>query len=89
MEELLKQLEMEVPAEGREKLRTRITNKQIEKVLKHSKNSSAAGLDGIPYEFWKRLQRRYNEKIKMNQEGYDIIRLLTKVYNHIEENSVT
>ncbi len=51
--ELLEKLETEVPAKGRKKLRTRITIKQIEKALKHLKNNSAAGLDGIPYEFWK------------------------------------
>lgn len=36
-----------------------------------------------------RLQRRYNEKIKINQGSFNIIRLLTKVYNHIEENGLT
>ena len=64
------------------------TQTQTVKALRLSKNGSATGLDGCPYELWKTLHQHYNTALQMNKNGFNIAKTLTKVFNDIQEHSV-
>ena len=55
-----------------------------ERALHHTKNGSATGMDGCPYELWKALQRRHNEASKSNKPSFNIIKTLTEVFRDIQ-----
>lgn len=72
-------------------LENKLTDANIEEVLKLLPNGKALGTDGIPYEFWKWI----NEKSKSTPEDTDgnksqftFIKCLTTVYNDIETYGV-
>jgi hypothetical protein len=69
-------------------LNTLITENSIEKALKKAKNKSATGMDGCPYELWKKLKQRYDDNKKNQKEGFNIIKVLTKVFNDIQIHGV-
>lgn len=57
--------------------------------LKESANGTAAGVNGLPYEYWKLLQKTKSEDKKSKKyEDLNIIKSLTAVYADIEENGV-
>ncbi|KIK40284.1 hypothetical protein CY34DRAFT_38791, partial [Suillus luteus UH-Slu-Lm8-n1] len=69
-----------------------LSKENIEEVLKLLLNGKAAGIDGLPYEFWKWL----NEASKSSHEGegnedepFDLIQCITDTYNNIETFGVT
>ena len=64
------------------------THAQVEEALKLSKNGSATGMDGCPYELWKALHSRYTAARQMNQDGFDVIKALTDVFNDIQTHGV-
>jgi hypothetical protein len=61
-----------------------ITEAQVEKALYKSKNKSATGMDGCPYELWKALQTHNEETAKRNEEGFDIVKALTALMIDIQ-----
>ena len=65
-----------------------ITYPQVWKVLRLSKNGTATGLDGCPYELWEELDNRYKEAKHQGRPGFDIVGTLTKVYVNIQTNGI-
>ena len=65
-------------------LHTLITEDQIIQALHTSKNSTATGLDGIPYELWKTLNTRHVTDTKQQKPTFDVIKCLRVVYNEIQ-----
>lgn len=63
----------------------RINRTEVEMALQKSANGKAAGMDGIPYEIWKRIQKSHDEHAKGGRTFPDIIEILTKIYNDVEE----
>ena len=68
-----------------------ITEDQTKTALLASKNGTATGLDGIPYELWKTIHERH-KKIQKQEENknhktppFDVIKFLTIVYNNIQK----
>ena len=61
-----------------------IMQDQISMALHSSKNGTAMGLDGLPYELWKLLCNQHNQCSKQNKPSFDLIRCLTLVYNNIQ-----
>ena len=61
-----------------------ITYPQIWIALRLSKNGTATGLDGCPYELWKELETRYEEAKLQKTAGFDIVGALTKVFVSIQ-----
>ncbi len=57
----LQALEMSVSNEQRDSLGASITYDECESALRFSKNGTAPGRDGIPYELWKTLHARIVE----------------------------
>ena len=61
---------------------------QITLALKLSKNRTATGLDGCPYELWKELNARYDIMEKEGKAGFDIIGILTEVFEDIRNHGI-
>jgi len=65
-----------------------ITQDQVLRALKLTKNNTATGLDGCPYELWKTLNDIHNATTKNNRSGFDITKVLTHVLNDIRLHGV-
>lgn len=67
-----------------------ITTEQTLAALYTCKNGTAAGMDGIPYEVWNHLHKRFKMSLKKkgNPPCFDIIMCLTKVFNDIQLHGV-
>ena len=61
-----------------------ITSNQVVNALLSSKNGTATGLDGIPYELWKLLHDRHTQLSKQNKPSFDVAECLTTLYNNIQ-----
>jgi hypothetical protein len=64
------------------------TSEQVEKALKLAKNGTATGMDGCPYELWKKLDERYNRQHNENKPRFDITETLAKIFRDIQEHGV-
>ena len=64
------------------------TEAQTLKALKFAKKNTATGMDGCPYELWKALNQRHEEKTKLNKPSFDIVKTLTKVFQDIQTYGV-
>jgi len=68
-----------------------LKEKDIEKIIKCLPNGKATGTDGIPYEFWKKLNKEYHIDASKEQppsETYNIAKTLTTVFNDIEKHGI-
>ena len=65
-----------------------LTEGQTEKALHLSKNGSATGLDSCPYELWKALKKQFDLATQTDKPGFNIIHILTRVYQSIQANGV-
>ncbi|EPS93200.1 hypothetical protein FOMPIDRAFT_1136658, partial [Fomitopsis schrenkii] len=74
--------------EHRAQLEEKVTNTEVKEALKRSENGKAAGLDGIPYEFWKTLQRKYDQCKEQPNPFLDCAELLRLAYNDLEDHGV-
>ena len=60
----------------------------VERALALARNGTATGMDGCPYELWKALKKRHDDDVKNGKQGFDIIRMLTIVYQDIQINGL-
>ena len=65
-----------------------LTEAQTRKALHLSKNGSATGMDGCPYEFWKALNGLHERSSKANKPSFDIIKTMTRVLVDIQTHGV-
>ena len=61
---------------------------QIKLALILSKNGTATGLDGCPYEMWKEMDELHVEAVENRKEGFDILKTLTIVFADIKHYGV-
>ena len=61
-----------------------ITYPQVQVALKLAKNGTATGLDGCPYELWKKLNKTYMETIALGGTGFDIVAALHALFLDIQ-----
>ncbi|KAJ7734173.1 hypothetical protein DFH07DRAFT_685306, partial [Mycena maculata] len=72
-------------------LSEKLTEEDVLEALKAAPPRKAAGMNGIPTEFWRRLEainresKRDEENSTPEKKMCDIIKVLTWVYNDIEE----
>ena len=64
------------------------TKAQVEEALRLSRNGTAMGMDGYPYELWKTLHQQYTADCQANKNGFDIAQVLTDVFNDIQTHGV-
>jgi hypothetical protein len=70
------------------KLAKKLTREEVLCALKASNNGKATRINGIPYELWKTLDKRYNNLSQAKKPAFDVVKALTRVYNDIEMNGV-
>ena len=61
-----------------------ITYPQVWRSLRLSKNGTATGLDGCPYELWKELDKKFDEATAQGRKGFDIVAILTLLFVEIQ-----
>jgi len=66
----------------------RLSEQEVLEALKLSKNGTSTGVNGLPYELWKVLNDKYVIEAKAEKPTFNIIKVLTKVFNDIEEHGV-
>ena len=66
----------------------KVTEEQVSKALHRTKDGTAIGLDGCPYELWKALEKRHNNLQHRSMPSFDIIKALTHLFQDIQEHGV-
>ena len=46
-------------------------------------------MDGCPYELWKALKTKYDERPQRNNEGFNIVKTLAIIFNDIQAHRLT
>ena len=93
-EEQINLILSEIPDEQRLKdidatyIERQLSEAQTSKALQLSKNGSATGIDGCPYELWKVLRSKHEHTSETGQPSFDIIKTLTLVFRDIQTNGV-
>ena len=66
----------------------KVTEGQVSEVLHWTKDGTATGLDGCPYELWKALEKCHNKLRHKDGPSFDVIKALTYLFQDIQEHSV-
>jgi hypothetical protein len=61
---------------------------QIRQAIFMSKNGSAAGVDGCPYELWKKLISEHENRTKKDSPSFNITQTLTEILQDVQTNGV-
>ncbi|KAJ7072446.1 hypothetical protein C8F01DRAFT_922230, partial [Mycena amicta] len=90
---VLRTLDNETEPPNMTELETNLGEADVHKALNEAARGKASGMDGIPTEFWLRMRNIYRETQKGDdgpeeQETCDIVKILTHVYNDIEEHGM-
>ncbi|KAH9941470.1 Endonuclease/exonuclease/phosphatase, partial [Amylocystis lapponica] len=81
----LDRIETKPSDEQQANLHAKLVDDNVLDALKLSKNGSAAGIDGATYELWKALHERFKaDDAKEDKKAFDVVGLLTMVFNDIE-----
>ena len=87
--ELLEIPRSQIPSNGvMERTDWSTSHAQVKVALKLSKNGTATGLDGCPYELWKELDDLHTEAVENRKEGFDILKTLTTIFADIKHHGV-
>lgn len=84
--EVLEAVETELDEDEHRNMERPMTIPELEEALRLSKNGSAPGIDGIPYELWKRLHEIHEMNKKKNNTSFDTLQFLNNAYLDIERN---
>ncbi|KAH6911653.1 hypothetical protein BKA70DRAFT_1041419, partial [Coprinopsis sp. MPI-PUGE-AT-0042] len=87
--EILSALPSKVGEDSRDKLGVPLSEAEIKKALLLVPNEKAPGLDGLPVELWKLFEKRHSESKETNQPTFNVVRVMKKVFNDIEDFGVT
>ncbi len=89
IEEALDSLDARVTDDQATNLGRTLTYEECVLSLRLSKNGSAPGLDGIPFELWKALHARHTEDSRFPaRTKFDIVRLLTAAFQDVQTHGV-
>jgi ribonuclease HI/exonuclease III len=69
--------------EGQARLSSPPTEKEIKEALKSTDSETAAGINGIPIEFWKALRDKHVVEEKAGRASFDVIAPLTRVFEDV------
>jgi hypothetical protein len=56
--------------------------------VKNLPNGKSPGINGIPHELWKKMATCYENDKKAGNTSFNVVKVLTKVYNDIELHGV-
>lgn len=80
--------ESTLPNRQKATMSEKLTEQDVRTALKFTKNGTATGINGLPYELWKTLDDKDQNNTKANRPAFNIIKVLTRVYNDIERYGV-
>ena len=66
----------------------KVTEDQVSQALSCTKDRTATGLDGCPYELWKALEKRHNHLRMKGTPSFDVIKALTYLFRDIQEHGI-
>jgi len=72
----------------RSSMNWKISEVQVSKALRLTRDGAATGLDGCPYELWKALEKRHNKLRHRNIPSFDIIKTISYLFQDIQEHGV-
>ena len=58
----------------------KVTEDQVSQALSRTKDGTATGLDGCPYELWKALEKQHNHLRTKGTPSFDVIKALTYLF---------
>ncbi|TFY74811.1 hypothetical protein EWM64_g9201 [Hericium alpestre] len=75
-----------LPPDSFPSLATPVRLSEVECTLFTAKSGTATGLDGLPYELWKKLNDHHQKATKLGtgEPTFDVITMLTTVFNDIQ-----
>ncbi len=89
IQKALDSIEVKVREEQAAELGGEIAYDECALALRVSKNGTAPGLDGTPFELWKTLHARYVEDKRFeDRPTFDLVRLLTAAFEDIRLHGV-
>ena len=65
-----------------------LSDDEVKLAMKNLPSGKAASIDGIPYELWKKLHERYKAAQQQDKPGFNILDLLRRVFNSVEDNGI-
>ena len=65
-----------------------LSEENVRHTLALTKNGTATGIDGCPYELWKALEKRYNDDTNAGKTSLNLIKVLTIVYQDIQQHGL-
>ena len=80
----LRSIKVKTTDEQQAYLAANVTEEDVVAALKSAQSEKAAGIDGITYEVWKSLHKRHLDDEKNGKPAFNVIRLMTAVFNDIE-----
>ncbi|KAL1749169.1 Endonuclease/exonuclease/phosphatase, partial [Schizophyllum fasciatum] len=81
IEDVLQFVRRKISNENRQRMAEPITEDQVRQAIRSAPTDKGAGLDGLPAELWKALDRR--QQVGEKDTRFDVVRTLTMVYNDI------
>jgi exonuclease III len=72
-----------------ESLALLVSEDDVASSLKKSKLGVSSGIDGLPTELWRKLDRRNTIKVAAGEQGFDVVKLLTLVFWSIQKYGMT
>lgn len=91
MENVINYVDVQLSANHKEEMEKYLDEAEVATAINTLPNGKATGINGLPYELWKTLIERKNFELSQNEDAlpFDVVRMLTKVYNDIEEYGVS
>ncbi|KAJ3474750.1 hypothetical protein NLI96_g12277 [Meripilus lineatus] len=83
MKNQLKNIETKLSDESQNAMNRHISESEIETAIMSMENGKATGLDGIPYELWKRLMLTHTKLKDTKRKAVNIKKILGRVFNDI------
>ena len=65
-----------------------LNEQSVQTALYLTSNGTATEIDGCPYELWKALEKKYEDDVNMGKTEFNIIKVLTIVYQDIQTNGL-
>jgi len=80
--------EQTIPKEHATSMNWPVSEEQVNEAIRMSKNGSATGMDGCPYELWKKLVNEHETRMKKNVPSFNITKTLTEILQDIQLNGI-
>ena len=87
-QDVLDHLEPRLDAREKNDLAKYLKEEEISQALRDLPDGKAPGIDGIPHELWKALRNLHIEDLKAKRPAFNIVKILTQVYNDIEQHGL-